>query len=289
MMAAGQPLNLQVKGIEIAAQAWGNPNGQPVLALHGWLDNSASYAWLAPALAQLADDYYIVAVDLPGHGLSGHWPEHHHYHLWAGVEDIEHIADALGWSRFHLLGHSMGAAMSVLYAGCFSSRLLSLSLIEAIGPMAGSIQEVPERLADAITKMKQHQPAQRRHKNKDLFVQARMAGMIKLKRPAAEAIIERSIDETPQGFAWRNDKRVMLPSMMRLPEDVVQAFLSKITVPTWGLYAEDGLITPAILSPRWDCISAVKSLHWMTGGHHLHMEGDVSAIAKKLMGFWQTL
>lgn len=289
---SGKPFTISMKGIDIAAQEWGNPKGQPVLALHGWLDNSASYEWLAPAIAAMSDDFRIVAVDLPGHGLSGHWPEYHHYHLWAGVEDIEHIVDALGWDRFHLLGHSMGAAISVLYAGTFPNRLMSLAMIEAIGPMSGSIDEVPDRLADAILKMKAHQPAQKFHPNKDQFIEARMSGMIKLKRPASEAIISRSLISEENGFAWRNDKRVMLPSMMRLPEKVVQSFLKKITAPTWGLYAEDGMLgqqsaKETMLDPRWACISSKKELHWMTGGHHLHMEGDVPSISKSLLAFWQ--
>lgn len=289
---AGKPFTISMKGIDIAAQEWGNPNGQPVLALHGWLDNSASFQWLAPALASLSDDYRIVAIDLPGHGLSGHWPEYHHYHLWAGVEDIEHIVDALGWDRFHLLGHSMGAAMSVLYAGTFPERLLSLAMIEAIGPMPGNIDEVPERLADAISKMKAHQPKQKQNPDKNLFIQARMSGMIKLKRPAAEAIIERSLVKGEDGFTWRNDKRVMLPSMMRLQEEVVHAFLKKITAPTWGLYADDGMLAQdsakdSMLNPRWESITAPKEQHWMSGGHHLHMEGDIESIANCLCAFWQ--
>ena len=282
----GRPLTIGMKGINIAAQEWGNSDGEPVLALHGWLDNSASFSFIAPKLVELNPNLRLIAVDLPGHGLSGHWPEYHHYHLWAGVEDIEHIADALNLDHFHLLGHSMGAAISVLYAGCFPDRLKSLSLIEAIGPMPGSVEEVPERLADAITKMKTHEPSQKFNKDKDLFVKARMSGMVKLKRKASEAIIERSLIESDAGFAWSNDKRVMLPSMMRLPEEVVQSFLKKIASPVCGLYAKDGMLSESTLQPRWDCIASDKQLHWLSGGHHLHMEGDVQHTAEILMSFW---
>ena len=59
-------LQWQVHGLTIAGLAWGNPDNPPLLALHGWLDNANSFALLAPAL----EDFYVVALDLTGHGQS---------------------------------------------------------------------------------------------------------------------------------------------------------------------------------------------------------------------------
>ena len=60
------PVEWHVNGLKIAGLAWGQPDRTPLLALHGWLDNAASFAILAPML----DQYYVVALDLTGHGLS---------------------------------------------------------------------------------------------------------------------------------------------------------------------------------------------------------------------------
>ena len=57
-------------GLTVATRCWGPKDGVPVLALHGWLDNASSFDLVAPALA--AAGMRVVAVDLPGHGLSDH-------------------------------------------------------------------------------------------------------------------------------------------------------------------------------------------------------------------------
>ena len=59
-------LTWNVDGLALKGLAWGDPADAPVLALHGWLDNAASFALLAPQLS----GHYVVALDLTGHGQS---------------------------------------------------------------------------------------------------------------------------------------------------------------------------------------------------------------------------
>lgn len=278
-----ESVQIPIKGIYIHGLQWGNPEGEKILALHGWLDNAESFSNLAPLL----EDYCVVAVDLPGHGLSGHWPEHQHYHLWAGVEDVEHILDGLGWDTCHLLGHSMGAAIATLYAGTFPKRLKSVILIEAIGPMAGDIETAPQRLAEAISRMKQHNPQQTPKENKETFVQARLQGSLKLSDDSAKKIVERGLLQQEGGFAWGNDKRLRYTSMMRLPEELIGSFIAAITCPVLGIFADDGLFTLEQAQSRWQLIPAEKEWHWLGGGHHLHLDGDVQAIAGLVKHFIQ--
>lgn len=75
---------LPLSSIRLAAMAWGHSAGLPVLALHGWLDNAASFARLAPLLP----DWRIVALDLAGHGHSKHRPAGCRYHLMDYVFDV---------------------------------------------------------------------------------------------------------------------------------------------------------------------------------------------------------
>lgn len=40
-------IEISVGRMNFSGQEWGDPNGKPLIALHGWLDNAASFApWL---------------------------------------------------------------------------------------------------------------------------------------------------------------------------------------------------------------------------------------------------
>ncbi|HBN60384.1 MAG TPA: alpha/beta hydrolase, partial [Halomonas sp.] len=68
---APQPLSL-ANG-RLAALSWGRQDAPTWLALHGWLDNAASFTRLAPRLVS-ALGIRIVAIDFRGHGHSAHAP-----------------------------------------------------------------------------------------------------------------------------------------------------------------------------------------------------------------------
>ena len=69
-MSAPKELTFSTRYGEIAALQWGTGNPNKVLALHGWLDNAASFSHLAPLL--LEQQLEITAIDFPGHGWSDH-------------------------------------------------------------------------------------------------------------------------------------------------------------------------------------------------------------------------
>ena len=107
-------LTLATPTLQLAALRWHAGAPRRVLALHGWLDNAASFAGLAPRL----DGCDTVALDLPGHGRSDHRPPGVHYHFVDFIPDVLAAADYLGWSQFALLGHSLGAGI-----GCFTAAV----------------------------------------------------------------------------------------------------------------------------------------------------------------------
>ena len=91
-----EEVRLSLPHIELAAHLFGPEDGLPVIALHGWLDNAASFARLAPKL----DGLRIVALDFAGHGHSEHRPAGAGYTLWDYAYDVLQVAEQFGWRRF---------------------------------------------------------------------------------------------------------------------------------------------------------------------------------------------
>ncbi len=261
-----EELRFEVNGQLMAARAIGPADGRPVLALHGWLDNAASFRALEPHL----DSVRLVALDLVGHGFSAHRPAAMPYYIWDNVADVLAVADELGWERFHLLGHSMGAGISSLLAGVMPERVLSLVLLEGLAPLADEPDELPEKMALAIRRRQRRERSPKYYPDIEAAVAARMKGRFPVTERAARWLVERSIVHTTHGFRWRSDPALVLPSVLRLSEEQVRAFLRKIVSPALLVMGTDGIGTP-LLNERAQLISGLQRLSF-TGNHHLHLE-----------------
>jgi len=239
MSAHMEEIRLSLGHIELAAHLFGPEDGLPVIALHGWLDNANSFALLAPRLQGLR----IVALDLAGHGYSEHRPPGASYALADYAHDVLRVAEQLGWQRFALLGHSLGAIISVQLAGALPERVSHLALIDGVIPPTGAEQDAGERLGMALQ-------AQLRldGKRKSVYpaleqgVQARMKGMVAVSREAAELLAQRGLMPVAGGYSWRSDSRLTLPSPVRLSHAQAMAFVRRVSCPACLVVAADGML-----------------------------------------------
>lgn len=94
---------------------WGSPERQPILALHGWQDNAGSFDLLSPLIKNSS----VLAIDLPGHGLSSWLPNGIPYDDATTILIIRKLKNHFGWKKVKFLGHSAGALTSFLYASFF--------------------------------------------------------------------------------------------------------------------------------------------------------------------------
>lgn len=283
-MYAVDELRFEVNGRLMAARAVGPVDGMPVLALHGWLDNAASFR----ALESLLGGVRLVALDLVGHGFSSHRPEAMPYYIWDNVADVVAVADELGWERFHLLGHSMGAGIASLLSGAMPERVLSLVLIEGLAPLADAPEELPQKMALAIRRHQKPARSPRYYASMEEAVTARMNGRFPVGEQAARWLVERSIVHTAKGFRWRSDAALVLPSVLRLSEDQVRAFLRAIKAPALLLLGKEG-IANALLESRAADVQGLQQ-RVLAGNHHLHMEQEPARlIAEEIRTFYSGL
>lgn len=272
-----QPFSLSVAGTPVAGLRSAETGGTRVLALHGWLDNAASFV---PLAAQLPEPQ-LVAIDLPGHGHSAHLPPGTQYNTPGAICHVLDVADALGWDRFVLLGHSMGAGIASLTAAAAPERVERLIAIEALGGLRGPENETAQRLREHV-RAARALPTRKLRVFPDLIapIRARMMAN-QLSEPCARLLVERGVTPVDGGYSWCSDQRLMLPTAMRLSEAQIDDLLAAIDCPTQVIYA-----TPAqsyypepLRSERIGLLRDGR-LAVFPGTHHLHMEhpqvvGDV--------------
>lgn len=272
-----------VHAMTLKAQAYGDPSGFPVLALHGWLDNSASFFELAPRLTGC----YLVALDLAGHGFSDHRGNFSPYNIWDDVADIFAVADQLGWQQFSLLGHSRGAIISTLAAGTFPERIVSLALIEGVFPEPVSAIDSPLQLASSINAIKAlTYKTLKVFKSVDIAVKSRQRGLFPLGEPAARALVMRGLKQVEGGFSWSSDQCLLAPSALKLSKEQIKAFIDRIESPLVLVLASEGLPSRfAHFKRDLDMFSRLNVVH-LEGSHHLHMEQQVVEVAEQINQFF---
>ncbi|QNH14847.1 MULTISPECIES: alpha/beta hydrolase [unclassified Xanthomonas] len=262
----------------------GDPHGPKVLAVHGWLDNAASFVPLSAQLPQLD----LVMLDLPGHGHSEPLPAGADYLLTGALHPLLDAADALGWERFAVIGHSMGAAIASTLAAAAPQRIEKLVAIEMLGGLAETVEGTLERLRDSVAATRRaNASASPLRVFPDLAapVRARMLAN-QLSEPAARLLVERGVEAVEGGYVWRSDRRLTLPTAVRLSEAQVQALLAGIDCPARVIYADPA--QPYFPEPlRNERAARLRHgrVHVLPGTHHLHME-QPAAVAALLHDFF---
>jgi pimeloyl-ACP methyl ester carboxylesterase len=138
----GQRFGVEAGGIPWSALAWGDPGARPLLLIHGVTSSAAGWWRLAPAFA--ATGRRVVAVDLPGHGGTGHWQGHHRFR--DNATDVTAFIRAAGLDRddLQVIGHSWGA-MTAAALPAAGIRPATLVLLDPPAlPHATFVQQVEE-------------------------------------------------------------------------------------------------------------------------------------------------
>ncbi|XP_034101624.1 probable serine hydrolase isoform X1 [Drosophila sulfurigaster albostrigata] len=142
--------SIEVPWGTVQGKWWGCRNKQPILALHGWQDNCGTFDRLCPLLPA---EYSVLAIDLPGHGNSSHYPQGMQYFIfWDGICLIRRIVRKYNWKNVILLGHSLGGALTFMYAASFPNEVSKLINIDIAGPTVRGVQRMAEGTGKALDK-----------------------------------------------------------------------------------------------------------------------------------------
>ncbi len=259
---------------QIAALRWHAGAPVKVLALHGWLDNAASFHRLAPLLP----DCDLVAMDFPGHGLSDHRAPGHIYAFFDYALEIPEVLEQLGWDKVMVLGHSLGGAIGQLFSVAEPESVERLVMIENLGAVPSwQPGTTADQWRKAVQKWKKHNLTHRRfYPSVEAALAARMEATPMepaILRPMVQRGVAKKMLENGQtAYHWRTDKRLRLPSLFRLTESQIQEMLQATSVPTHLILADP--VTQALDYPaREQRLKALapESVHRLPGCHHLHL------------------
>ena len=102
-------------------------SGEPLIILHGLFGQSDNWTSIA---RKLGENFSVYTLDLRNHGQSGH-DNAMNYDVMA--DDLLETIDHFGIQKMHLIGHSMGGKVAMLFALKYPERIKKM-IIADIGP-----------------------------------------------------------------------------------------------------------------------------------------------------------
>lgn len=274
--------NIFIPGLTIHARVWGPDDGMPILAMHGWLDNAATFDLLAPLLP----DYRIVSVDFPGHGFSDHLPACGIYHHSDRVIQMFQVADALGWEKFSILGHSMGGIIGAFMASIFPERIEKIVAIDASPFLSVYTTNIIEACRRYYQESKKNPIHHTVYLNHDEAAIRRVAinPKFQIRLESALILTKGGVKGVPSGYSWTFDLKLLLPNFMSIDEAAITDAMQKITAPFCLIVAETGILKSDDDYQKKLKAIATLEIHECPGGHHLHLD-EPQGMAKVLNQF----
>jgi pimeloyl-ACP methyl ester carboxylesterase len=123
-----------VRSVTLDARVAGDPDGEPVVLLHGFPQGAAGWDRVWPALVEAG--YRVVVPDQRGYSPGARPPRRRDYRMAELVADVVALLDRLAVDRAHLVGHDWGGAVAWAVAGTHPDRLRSLTAVSTPHPRA---------------------------------------------------------------------------------------------------------------------------------------------------------
>lgn len=235
---------VEANGLRHHVIVW-EADGPTVLLAHGFLDLAWSWREVAARLQSMG--HRCVAWDWRGHGETEHVGPGGYYHFPDYVLDLEELLPSLrrGDEPVHLVGHSMGGTASTMFAGLRSDRLRSLTLVEGLGPPAGSFEATPEKFGAWLGSVAR---IRRRSGPRPMTIAQAVARM-RLRNPElpeelGRFLAEKNTRPVAGGRVWRFDPLHRTTSPMPFRREIFDAFLQRVAVPTLVVMGERGFRLP---------------------------------------------
>ena len=252
---------VDVEGCRIHYLAWGEPDRRGLVFVHG---GGAHAHWWTPLAATFAGAFRVVALDLSGHGDSGHRDT---YALEQWTDEVVAVADAAGIDGLPVvIGHSMGGFVTIATAALHGDHVDGVIVCDS--PVAELDPEISAyHLREAFGRPRTYPDLD------DAVAHFRTV-------PAQEHYLDYVIDYVARhslkrvegGWQWKFDRRIFeqFGAGMR---SIAAPYLGDVSCRLALLRSECGLVTPDIGASMYERLGRVTPvIEIPEAGHHAMLD-----------------
>jgi pimeloyl-ACP methyl ester carboxylesterase len=243
-----EPMMLKAKGdgIKIQLAVW-EGKGKQILCIHGLTANSRFWDCLASALSP---HHRVIAMDLRGRGLSdkpptGYSIEHH-------CKDVLALIDDLGLKRPVLMGHSLGAFISLVFSAKYPQYVDRLILVDGGGKLSETqMAKVFKGIKPSLDRLGKTFPS-----FEDYISQMKEAPYLQPWNSYMETYFHYEVEKVKGGLRSRVHPKHIEEEAKNLGKVDSRQFYKNVTSPTLilratkGLLAKDDFVLPKDVAER---------------------------------------
>jgi pimeloyl-ACP methyl ester carboxylesterase len=271
-MRPSESLFINIRGLRYHVRAWGPPDAPKLVMLHGWMDVSASFQFVADALR---GTWRVLAPDWRGYGLTDrggadcYWfPDY--------VADLDRLLDTLSpEAPVRVAGHSMGGNVACLYAGVRPERVGALINLEGFGLAATQSHHAPRRYARWLDELRTP-PGLRDYASFDALAERLRAQNPRLTAERAAFLARHWGAESAGRVVLRGDPAHKIVNAVQYQLEEAKACWRAVTAPVlWvqgALTATPGMLglAPADVAERKACFARLIGRVLPDCGHMVH-------------------
>ena len=282
---------VDVRGIDYHVLEWGDVAAPPLVLLHGWMDVAASFQFLVDALE---GRWHVIAPDWQGFGRTAWRPEGYWFQDY--IADLDFLLRAmLPDERAHLVGHSLGANVAMIYAGVRASRARSVIALDGFGIPAEDPAVAPAKMKAWLDALAQP-PVLAPYPDLAAVANRLQKNNPRLARDKAEFLAGEWAQTLPGGgVRLRADPRHKLPFPTVYRMEEIEAIWRDIEVPVlWVEAAEShiskwlagGVDADAEIARRMRNVPQATRVTVDDAGHMLHHDQPqaIAAIIENFVG-----
>lgn len=220
------------RGIRIQLAQW-NGNGQPILCVHGITANCRCWDVMASGLTP---PHRVIAMDLRGRGLSdspdsGYSIAHH-------CEDILALLDDLHLEKAVIMGHSLGAFISVVFGAEHPDRVQRIILVDGGGKLSDAqMAKVFAGIKPSLDRLGRVFPSFEAY-----LELMKTAPFFKSWTPALESYYRYDVEAVEGGVRSRIDPDHIQEERLNLAKVDISRFYDRLACPVLILRADEGMV-----------------------------------------------